>query len=118
MPNHVHGIIMVLSNAVWAIHAVSYRRAVGSRGTNGELPLPCARIQRRRMLLPKVVGYFKMNTTKLINFIRNARGTTVWQRNYYEHIIHNDDQLQRLRDYLIYNPARWHEDPENSSNPP
>ena len=104
MPNHIHGIIMVLYNSeVGAIH---------------ELPLPRTRIQRRRMLLPKVVGYFKMNTAKQVNVIRDTRGTPVWQRNYYEHIIRNEDQLQRLREYIINNPVRWHEDPDNPSNPP
>lgn len=37
----------------------------------------------------------------------------VWQRNYYEHVIRNDDELNRIRQYIIDNPARWAEDENN-----
>ena len=39
----------------------------------------------------------------------------MWQRNYYEHIIRNDDSLNRIRQYIIDNPARWAFDRENPS---
>ena len=44
------------------------------------------------------------------------RGTPrkpVWQRNYYEHVIRNQEALEIIRRYIIDNPARWDEDPEN-----
>jgi len=37
----------------------------------------------------------------------------LWQRNYYEHIIRNDESLDRIRQYIIDNPARWGDDDEN-----
>jgi putative transposase len=37
----------------------------------------------------------------------------LWQRNYYEHIIHNEDELNKIREYIVLNPATWHEDDEN-----
>jgi len=37
----------------------------------------------------------------------------VWQRNYYEHIIRNEDELNRIRGYIVDNPLRWHLDREN-----
>ena len=58
MPNHIHGIIFF----VGAIH---------------ESPLQ----NRRNMLLPKAIGYFKMNTAKKINQILNRPGQPFWQRN-------------------------------------
>ena len=39
--------------------------------------------------------------------------THVWQRNYYERIIRNDDELNRVRQYIALNPAMWHHDREN-----
>ena len=36
-----------------------------------------------------------------------------WQRNYYEHIVRNEDDLNRIRAYIANNPARWEEDAEN-----
>ena len=37
----------------------------------------------------------------------------LWQRNYYEHIIPNEDSLDRIRQYITENPLRWHLDREN-----
>jgi hypothetical protein len=65
------------------------------------------------MILPKLIGRFKMLTSKQINEIRNTPGAKTWQRNYYEHIIRNDDDLYRIRKYIIDNPAKWHSDREN-----
>lgn len=36
-----------------------------------------------------------------------------WQRNYYEHIIRNEDELNRIREYIMYNPRRWQFDRDN-----
>ena len=100
MPNHIHAIIMV---NVGAIH---------------ELPLlqHNDRMRRRKMSLPKVIGYAKMNTAKQINQLRNTLGKPVWQRNYYEHIIRNESDLNSIRQYIVYNPAKWEEDEDNPHN--
>ena len=37
----------------------------------------------------------------------------LWQRNYYEHVIRDEDDLDRVRRYIAENPLRWDEDPEN-----
>lgn len=62
------------------------------------------------MILPKVVGRFKMLTSKNINEARNTQGIRLWQRNYYEHIIRNEKDLSRIREYTKNNPKRWSED--------
>jgi REP element-mobilizing transposase RayT len=36
-----------------------------------------------------------------------------WQRNYYEHIIRNEEELAEVREYILNNPARWNEDENN-----
>jgi putative transposase len=66
--------------------------------------------QRRNMGLPKLVGRFKMVSSKQINIIRNTPGVPVWQRNYYEHIIRNEPDLNRIREYIINNPLNWQKD--------
>ena len=99
MPNHVHAIAII--EDVGAIH---------------ELPLHDARRQRRSMLLPKVVGYFKMNTAKHINRARNTPGMPVWQRNYYDHVVRDKVDLERIRQYIRDNPAQWDIDRENPVN--
>ena len=62
------------------------------------------------MLLPKIIGYFKMNAAKRANIILDSSGEPFWQRNYYEHIIHSTAELDRIRAYIHNNPAKWSED--------
>jgi REP element-mobilizing transposase RayT len=109
MPNHVHGIIVIIHNETNPIGAIGDRDV----GAIHELPLRNELSHRRRMLIPKIVGYFKMNTAKEINQIRNTPGVPVWQRNYYEHIIRDERDLDRIRAYIAENPLRWPEDEEN-----
>ena len=68
------------------------------------------------MLLPKVIGYFKMNSAKRINHLRNSPGIPVWQRNYYEHVIRSESELADIREYIQNNPLQWTLDKENPSN--
>ena len=62
---------------------------------------------RRLMLLPKVIGYFKMNAAKRINILHQTPGAPVWLRNYYEHIIRNEEDYERIWDYIDFNPQKW-----------
>ena len=104
MPNHVHGIISIVSDSeVGAIH---------------ELPLQQYNNwkERRRMVLPKIIGRFKMNSAKHINQIRNTLGIPVWQRNYYEHVIRDEEELNRIREYILTNPSQWEKDENNPVN--
>jgi hypothetical protein len=41
----------------------------------------------------------------------------LWQRNYYEHIIRTDNDLNTVREYILLNPVKWAEDNENPANP-
>jgi len=98
MPNHFHGIIDIHEPTVGAIH---------------ELPLQ----GRRRMTIPLVVGYFKMNTAKKINKIVASEGNPVWQRNYYEHVIRNETEHDRIHCYIEANIDNWEMDEENPAAP-
>ena len=40
-------------------------------------------------------------------------GAKVWQRNYYERIIRNEDELNHIREYIFNNPANWDTDEHN-----
>ena len=68
--------------------------------------------------LPDVVHRFKTLTTKRYADGVKESGWTpfpgrVWQRNYYEHIIRNEDSLNRIRQYILENPAEWAIDRDN-----
>ncbi|MEO9887813.1 MAG: transposase [Balneola sp.] len=98
MPNHVHGIIEIINPnpMVGAIH---------------ESPLPLGNDieiihkNRRKMLTPKIVGWYKMNTSKQVNIINQTPETKIWQRNYYDHIITNEQSLYYIREYINHNPV-------------
>ena len=48
-----------------------------------------------------------MNVARQINQLQQTPGTHLWQRNYYEHIIRNDMELNRIWQYIINNPLNW-----------
>ncbi|MDI7276398.1 MAG: transposase, partial [Anaerolineae bacterium] len=60
-----------------------------------------------------LIGAFKTVSTRGINAIRNTPGVAVWQRNYYEHIVRNQESLEPIREYIANNPLRWELDREN-----
>ena len=94
MPNHLHGVIVI--------------RDVRRGGSRTAPTSPT-----HRKPLGRLIGAFKTLSTKRINGTRGTPGVPLWQRNYYEHVIRDDEDLERIRQYIIDNPARWHEDPEN-----
>ena len=96
MPNHVHGIIIIRQLDGGEIGATTrVARTVGD-----------------------VVGAYKSSTT--VEYTWSVRTLNwppfekrLWRRNYYEHIVRNEESLNRIRQYIIDNPARWDLDREN-----
>ena len=106
MPNHVHGIIWI---------GPENRANVGAKIFSPLPPRPSQRSASEFRSPSKTVGSivrgFKIGVTKWVRANKNFY--TVWQRNYYEHIIRNETALNRLRQYIADNPARWADDQEN-----
>ncbi|MDQ6604489.1 MAG: transposase [Chloroflexota bacterium] len=100
MPNHLHGIILMTD-------------PVGAIAPGGQSPSPEPPVRQARKPLGGLIGAFKTVSTKHVNEWREAPGAMLWQRNYYEHIVRNKSDLQRIRDYIAANPARWPDDAEN-----
>lgn len=89
-----------------------------SRGENVVSPL---RISNTYDGLGQYVSWFKrMSTTEYIRHVKNDNwpvfNKRIWQRNYYEHVIRNDAELNRIRQYIIENPLKWNADSENTEN--
>ena len=102
MPNHFHGIV-IINNPVGANANV---------GANGRSPL-----RMKSKSLSSLMAGFKSITTKKINILRDAPGTKLWQRNYYEHIIRNQEAMNKIRQYIINNPLSWSIDQLHPNNP-
>ncbi|MFN7660152.1 MAG: transposase, partial [Dolichospermum sp.] len=75
------------------------------------------KISMKPKSISSVIAGFKSATTKKINIIRNTPQNPVWQRNYYDHIIRNDESLARIREYVQNNPLSWENDQLHPNNP-
>lgn len=97
MPNHIHGIIVINDNPT-------------GRGTARPAPTTEQFGKPVSGSIPTIIRSFKSAVTKNINELRNTPGIFVWQRNYYEHIIRDAAELNRIRNYIIENPLKWMDD--------
>jgi len=92
MPNHMHGILII-----------------GEPDIAEEKP----RQVFKRHALGTILGSYKSAVTNQIHSLSGNEHTVVWEANYYEHIIRDDESLQRIREYIINNPLKWHLDRYN-----
>ncbi|PLX99412.1 MAG: transposase [Desulfuromonas sp.] len=97
MPNHFHGILFIGDCRGTARRAPTVERF-------GQ-PVPGS--------IPTVIRSFKSAVTKRINTLRESPGQPFWQRNYWEHVIRNEADLNQTRESIRNNPARWEEDRNN-----
>ena len=101
MPNHLHGILFL--------------REWDDVGAHCNVPLP-DRPQTEQFgkstvnSIPTIIKLFKATVTKQINELWGTPGQSVWQRNYFERVIRDEDELNGIRDYIIYNPLKWVDD--------
>jgi len=124
MPNHLHGIIIVNDLVGATRHAQDGVREGDDRmqdqtrvGGDGS-PLPGMRSNGPPAgSLGAMIGQFKSRATKRIWARLEKDRTPVWQRNYYEHIIRDEADLRRIRDYIQNNAARWEQDQLNPATP-
>jgi putative transposase len=81
MPNHLHGIIILLDSSIDRPKSIS-----------------------------EIIRGFKTFSARRINTIRKQRGIPVWQRDYFDRIIRTDEELDNVRRYIINNPQNWETD--------
>jgi putative transposase len=84
MPDHLHGIIMIVESSI-------------------DHPQP----------ISEIIRGFKTFSARAINKTRGLRGIPVWQRNYYDRIIRDELEIDRVRQYIINNPQKWDTDKSN-----
>jgi len=117
MPNHVHGIMMLNDENVGAgftpaqnmTNPTNITPAQNVDNPNNDIGATA----RVAPTIPNIVGAYKslvangcLNIFKSKNEIMGK----LWQRNYYEHIIRNEQSYQRISEYIINNPIKWTED--------
>jgi putative transposase len=111
MPNHFHGIV-VINRSVVGGHPRMPPNEPNALMSNagGYIDPPL-----RKTNLSDGIQWFKIMTTNA--YIRGVKEHgwkpfpgRLWQRSYHDHIIRNEKDLQRLREYRLYNPTRWRAD--------
>jgi putative transposase len=93
MPNHVHGIIVLTRTNV--------RAGLRPAPTGSDVALHG---------LPEIVRALKSFSARRINELQRTPGAWIWQRGYYERVVRNEEELNRIRRYIADNPARWSDD--------
>jgi len=88
MPNHFHGILIIKPKR------------------NG--------LDRSLLPLFNLIGAFKTTSSKLIH--QTGLTDFSWQKSFYDHVIRQDESLDKIREYIRNNPKQWELDEENPKN--
>jgi REP element-mobilizing transposase RayT len=120
MPNHVHGFLVFRDPVLGATRPDLTVTHSGKAGLHNKVPddiggSPLPPRGPKPASLGAIVAQFKSRVTKRIWKTPEMNGTPVWQRNYYEHIIRNEREMENIWRYIESNPAMWNDDDENPS---
>ena len=96
MPNHVHMIISIKSKGT--LQCAPTFEKFGTSTSNS---------------IPEIIRAIKGRVTRELNKKYN-KDIKLWQRNYYEHVVRNEKELQVTMEYIEYNPFNWKTDPLNN----
>lgn len=108
MPNHFHGILFIVAPlAAPGIATPNLESGYANKGAASSAHRGYVNT------LGKIMRAFKSISGIEINRTLDRQGRPLWQRNYYERVIRNDDELSSIREYILSNPAKWAEDKEN-----
>jgi REP element-mobilizing transposase RayT len=114
MPNHIHGIIYIVGADLCVCPD-------GRQDCPDRKNKPIKKGAHSGAPLHRIVQWFKTMTTN--EYLRNIHekgwdqlNGKVWQRNYYERVIRNEEELNQIKKYILNNPIQWDLDSENPAN--
>ena len=127
MPNHLHGIVAIQEvegTACRAPTSASVPDGLQSGSDVRDPGVPFAPFVHDgltreafsrpvRGSLPTILRSLKSAVTNGARDLGLSNSASIWQRNYYEHVIRNSASLDEIRRYIADNPMLWEEDPEN-----
>jgi putative transposase len=110
MPNHFHAIFSIhespgVPGATHQVAPTKNHSAGADKSRRPAGPKPKS--------VGAIIGQFKSLVTKRINLAQQHLDASVWPRNYYEHVIRDEESLNRIREYIVTNALRWDLDREN-----
>ena len=113
MPNHLHGIIWIVNSPPMTEKRISADKisvesnnCLGAQNTRSLQPN--TRPNGTSRTIGSIVRGFKVGVTKWMR--QNTSIQQTWQRNYWEHIIRKEYELQQIREYIQNNPRQWQQD--------
>jgi REP element-mobilizing transposase RayT len=122
MPNHMHGILVITEGEVCEgkgkgkafekrgnqkVHSTSSYSIHYKKSANMDSNALPIRLGSQPGSLPAIVQNFKSVSSRRINKLLGTPGSTIWHRNYYEHIIRNEVDFERIVAYIELNPQKW-----------
>jgi putative transposase len=119
MPNHFHGILVINHEIVGTTRRVVRdeenvvcNEVIPSMQGNGEKRTFQRNVPTLQSgSLGAIIGQFKSQVTRRVwKETPIIHGERIWQSRYHDHIIRNESDLNRLREYVVHNPGRWEED--------
>lgn len=104
MPNHIHGIVVIVGANNYSPVQLNNGSPVQS---NYDLP-PQKHPTGTARTIGSMVRGFKIGVTKW--YRQRSVSSKIWQRSYWDHIIRNESELNRIRQYILDNPMQWEQD--------
>ena len=108
MPNHIHGIVVIKNSNAKTRHVETHCNASLRRKSSSNQFGP------QSHNLASIIRGFKGASTKQIHV--EGFMTFAWQPRFYDHIIRDENDLNRIREYIINNPIKWNSDRNNLEN--
>jgi len=113
MPNHIHCILWIKGEGSYRLHPGTWKNDIRR---DGQLPVLTGD-NIKFETLSNIIGAFKTTAATRINKLRGIAGIPVWQKSFYDRIVRNDFELERIQEYIRNNPRKWLEDRDNPVSP-
>lgn len=108
MPNLIHGIIFIIDrNFIKPVETQNF----ASLRNEKHKTTPGNQFGPQSKNLGSIIRGFKIGVTGW--YRENGIYKTIWQSRFHDHIIRNEIELQRIRQYIISNPPNWNNDDYN-----
>lgn len=91
MPNHVHLVLSLIKRADYSLKNNNIEEMIGKKQTDSSLY--------------KIMQSLKWYTAKECNKILNRTGQ-FWQHESYDHVVRNEEELNRIIEYVQNNPVK------------
>ena len=122
MPNHVHGVVIINNDII----ETSFKQdnIVAETGLKpdkvvvetGLKPVSTAGRVAKPYSLSEIIRGFKTFSARKVNEYQNTRGKPFWQERFYDRIVRNEEELNRIRRYIVENPLKWELEKNNPEN--